>query len=66
MVDDLPAYLSVQAALIWIATRNVEACQEAVENEKLGLQAVSTIVAKYLHPCSPTIRDKAALFKKKE
>ena len=62
MADDLPAYLSVQAALIWIATRNVEACQEGVANEKLGLQAVSTIVEKYSHPRSLIIRDKAARF----
>ena len=31
VVDDLPIYLSIQAALIWIATQNVKACREAFE-----------------------------------
>lgn len=63
--DDLPAYFSVPTALVWIATRNVGACQEMVANEKLGLGAVSPIVSKYLYPCSVTIRDKSARFEKK-
>ena len=30
-MTDLPAFLTVPAALIWIATRDFEACQEAFE-----------------------------------
>ena len=30
-MKDLPTFLTIPAALIWIATRNVEACQEAFE-----------------------------------
>jgi hypothetical protein len=65
VLDALPAYFSVPTALVWIATRNVKACQEMVANEKFGLGAVSPIVSKYLQPCSVTIRDKSARFEKK-
>ncbi len=30
-MKDLPAFLTIPAALIWIATRDFEACQEAFE-----------------------------------
>ena len=62
MVYHLPEYLSIQATLVWRATRSGEACQEAIANEKLGLQAVSVIVEKYLCPRSLTISDKVARF----
>ena len=34
-MKDLPAFLTIPAALIWIATRNFEACHEAFEAVEL-------------------------------
>lgn len=60
-MDNLPGNLSVQEALIWIATRNAGACGEASKLgfHNSGLVGVACTIAKYQHPGDPTIRDKS-------
>jgi len=63
-MNELPPSLTVQAALVWSATKNTKACLEVSTPPlcNLGLLAVSCIIAKYRDPDDRTIRDKWGTF----
>ena len=72
-MDHLPPDLPVQAVLIWIETRNREACLEvfetaddeaAVSVKDFGLTQVAYVIATRRRAGSLTIKDKAAQFEK--
>jgi hypothetical protein len=69
-MSQLPAAWPVQAALVWIATRSIEACLEVFETEDdkeaamrvkdFGLTTVAFVVAKHRRPGLLTVKDKKA------
>jgi len=72
-MDHLPPFLLVQAALIWIETRDIEACLEvfetgdnvaAVSVKDFGLTQVAYVIATRRQAGSLIIKDKAAQFEK--